>query len=175
MTQAGWLRIASLSGCTVLLATGAGCLGARQHEAKPPTLVGWTINVTLEVLAPDAPPAWNAGGRDVLRVVYDPRDVDAVTARVRILGLQHLLGGHWSKPGGPPAREQSVLNVRDRSLDFQRAVTHGTPILIALTPLHWSAMYSKADGHEIIGGRYVLDEGGPVACNATGWRSTGEC
>ena len=164
-----------MSGCTVLLATGAGCLGAQQREARSPPLLSWTINVTLEVLAPDAPPAFHAGSRDVLRVVYDPRDVDAVTGRVRILGLQHLLGGHWSEPGGQPASEQSVLNVRDRSLDFQRAVTHGTPILIALTPLHWSAVYSQADGHEIIGGPYVLDGAGPVACNATSRRSTGEC
>ena len=175
MTKTGRLPTPVLAACAVLLTASAGRLATQQQDTPLPTRVSSAITVTLAVVAPDAPPVFRAGSRDVLRVVYDPRDVDAETGRVRIRGLQNLLDSSWTAPGGQPASKQSALSVADRNIGFQRAVTHGAPILIALTPLHCSAVSSLADGHPIFGGPYVLDATGPVGCNATSWRSTGEC
>jgi len=115
------------------------------------------------------------GSHDRLRIVYDAAKVSVATGVVRILGLQHWTDGHWSPPASQPTSEQSLLNTRDRTVDFQRAVTHGTPILIALTPHRWSAVYSQEDGHQIIGGRYQLDPAGPTPCDVATWTASGEC
>ena len=160
-------------GVAVLAISAAAAKPA--HPAAPSRLVSWTIDITLEVVAADAPPVFHAGSHDRLRIVYDAAQVSSATGTVRILGLQHWMDGHWSSPASQPTSEQSILNVRDRTLDFQRTVTHGAPILIALTPLNWSAVYSQKDGHEIIGGRYELDPAGPVPCDARIWATTGEC
>ncbi len=163
------------AGLGALLLAGGCAVRADRQDPSPEALLSWTVEVSLTVVAPDAPPFFHVGSEDRLRVVYDPRSIDPKTGTVRIIGVQHFLEGHWSEPAGQPGSDQSVLNVRERSIDYQRAVTHGTPILIALTPARWSAVYSHVDGHQIVGGPYVLEAAGPVTCNAASWRSKGDC
>lgn len=122
------------------------------------------------------PPFYTPGFEDHARIVYNPREVDPATGNVPILGLQHLINGQWSDPAGEPASDQSVFNVRTGAIDFQRAVVHGTPIVIVFTPLHYQAIYSQTDGHMIIGGPYQMDPAGPQPCNARTWYSeAGTC
>ncbi len=154
-----------------LAAEGAAVTGVRCGSS----LAQWRLVMTLSVVAEDAPPDFKPGAKDVLRIVYDPCAVDPATDSVRLLGLQHLSGAAWSPPSAQPASDQSVFSLRDRAVDFQRTAVHGTPILIVFTPQHWGAVYSQADGHEIIGGHYAMDEAGPTACDAASWRRDGTC
>jgi hypothetical protein len=146
--------------------------GTAHHHAK---LVAWTVTITLDQVAADAPPIFGVGGKDVARIVYDPRRVDPATGDVRIAGLQHFIGGAWSSPDAQPASDQSVFNVTTRTLDFQRAETHGTPIVIMFTPQRYGGIVSQLDLHTIIGGPYEFDPAGPTPCNAKTWYQDGTC
>jgi hypothetical protein len=145
------------------------------HGAHGSKLVTWTVTITLDKVGADAPPVFEVGGKDLARIVYDPRRVDPVTGDVQIEGLQHFIGGAWSSPDAQPASTQSVFNVKTRTLDFQRAETHGAPIMIVFTPQRYGGVISQVDFHTLIGGPYEFDPNGPTACNAKTWRVDGTC
>jgi hypothetical protein len=133
------------------------------HGGQGSKLVSWTVTIAIDRVSADAPPVFHVGGTDTARIVYDPRRVDPLTGDVRIEGLQHFVGGAWSSPDAQPASDQSVFNVTTRTLDFQRAETHGAPILIVFTPQHYGGVISQVDLHTLIGGPYTFDPAGPTA------------
>jgi hypothetical protein len=145
------------------------------HGGQGSKLVSWTVTITLDKVGADAPPIFHVGGKDVARIVYDPRRVDPLTGDVQIAGLQHLIGGAWSSPDAQPASDQSVFNVKTKTLDFQRAETHGAPIMIVFTPQRYGGVISQVDLHTLIGGPYEFDSAGPQPCNSETWRVDGTC
>jgi hypothetical protein len=146
------------------------------HHPKPKVhLVSWTATVDIQVVAADAPPNYHVGTQDTLRIVYDANKVNKKTGDVQIAGLQHYINGAYSDPNGEPASNQSIFNVNTKKLDFQRAVVHGTPIVIIFTPAGWQSIMDQTDGHQIIGGPYTFAASGPTWCNAKTWYANGTC
>jgi hypothetical protein len=76
---------------------------------------------------------------------------------------------------GGCARMPHDFNVNTKTLDFQRAETHGTPIIIMFTPRRYGGVVSQIDLHPIIGGPYEFDPSGPAPCNSKSWQESGTC
>lgn len=69
----------------------------------------------------------------------------------------------------------STFNVKSRTLNYQVAVTHGTPIVLVYTPLGFTGIYGQSDGSMLEGGRYTFDPAGPQPCRARTWYQSGTC
>jgi hypothetical protein len=104
--------------------------------------MSWTIalaitmlnmTVTLDKAAPGAP--GRVGDVDHLRIVYDANAVDPTTHRVKLLNLQHFIGGQYV----PPTPDPAVMPTDDAWLDmstipyrlhYRARVVHGQAIII---------------------------------------------
>jgi hypothetical protein len=98
-----------------------------------PAVTMLNMEVTLDEAAPGQP--GKIGDIDRLRIVYDANAVDPKTKRVKLLNLQHFIGGRYI----PPAPDPTVMPTDDAWLDvgaipyrlhFKASVVHGQPIII---------------------------------------------
>jgi hypothetical protein len=98
-----------------------------------PAVTMLNMEVTLDEAAPGQP--GKVGDVDRLRIVYDANAVDFKTKRVKLLNLQHFIGGRYI----PPAPDPALMPIDDAWLDvgaipyrlhFKASVVHGQPIII---------------------------------------------
>lgn len=119
--------------CIVALAATPGLHCRANPPASSPLITTLNMTVTLDAVAAGQP--GKIGDIDRLRIVYDANAVDPHTKRVKLLNLQHFIGGRYN----PPAPDPAVMPTADAWLDtgsvpyrlhYRAAVMHGRPILI---------------------------------------------
>jgi hypothetical protein len=110
---------------------------AATADAAPQHIVMVNMAVTLDYVSAERSKlaSTKIGDIDRLRIVYDADAVDPITHRVRLLNLQHFIGGHYA----PPAPDAVNMPLDDAWLDvgtapyrlhLRAAVVHGDPIII---------------------------------------------
>jgi hypothetical protein len=128
----------------------------------PPAYVVLNMYVTLDQVA--AGEASQIGDVDRMRVVYDASAIDPITKRVKIVNLQHFIGGAFN----PPHPDALVMPTNDAWLDLNAApyrlhyraeVTHGKPILIEIdeNTRRLSIGSQLQPGQVLISGTYGFD------------------
>jgi hypothetical protein len=135
-------------------------------DAPPQRIVMVNMAVTLDYVSAErsklAPT--KVGDIDRMRIIYDADAVDPITHRVRLLNLQHFIGGHYS----PPAPDAVSMPLDDAWLDvgaapfrlhYRAAVVHGDPIIIEIDEAsrRLTIHPQQHPSEVVISGRYAID------------------
>ena len=134
-------------------------------------LIGGRVEAHIVALDIDLPldrvgagRAFQVGDHHRARIFYDDAKIDARTHRVRVLHMQHSIGGKYL-----PARADPVfmpvsdswldLSAEPYALHFNASVVHGKPILIeADEHSHRLTIHPQEHpGEVLISGRYQID------------------
>jgi hypothetical protein len=128
----------------------------------PPAYVILNMYVTLDQIA--AGESSQIGDVDRMRVVYDANAIDPVSRRVKVINLQHFIGGAFN----PPHPDATVMPMSDAWLDlrsvpyrlhYRAAVTHGKPVLIEVDEItrRLSIRSQQLPDQVLISGTYGFD------------------
>jgi hypothetical protein len=120
-------------------------------------IVTLAMDVQIDQVAPEDAKMYRVGGHDITRITYDDATVDPKTHRVRVLSLDHYIGGHWmsTQPADASVLDMSSAPYR---LTFAAPVVHGRP-LVALFEGDTlrMAMLARPDFHVLIAGKYTIN------------------
>jgi hypothetical protein len=100
---------------------------------RPPAYVMHDMDVAIDQVAPGE--RTRVGDHDKIRVVYDDSAIDPKTHRVKLLNMQHFIGGRY-QPEHPdpvfmPMNDAWLdLSVAPYAMHFRAQVVHGKRILI---------------------------------------------
>jgi hypothetical protein len=129
---------------------------------RPPAYVMHDMDVAIDQVAPGE--RSRVGDHDKIRVVYDDSAIDPKSRRVKLLNMQHFIGG-----GYQPAHPDSVfmpmtdawldLSVAPYAMHFRANVVHGKPILIEVNEqTRRLSVRSQSDpGQILLSGLYLID------------------
>jgi hypothetical protein len=146
-----------------LIASAALMLGlTRSDAAAAPAYTMLNLYVTLDLVAEGE--RSKIGDVDHMRIIYDANAIDPVTRRVRLINLQHFIGGVFNPPHPDPA----VMPMNDAWLDlgstpyrlhYRAAVTHGKPIVIEFDEMagRLSIRSQQPPAQLLISGLYRID------------------
>lgn len=127
----------------------------------PPAYIVHDVDVALDTVVAGEPS--KVGDHDKVRIAYDYSAIDPKTHRVKLLNLQHFIGGKYN----PEHPDAVMMPMNDAWLDvgslpyrmhFRAAVTHGKPIIIEVDDkTRRLTIRSAADQSVLESGPYVID------------------
>ncbi len=129
---------------------------------RPPAYVMHDMDVTIDQVAPGE--RTRVGDHDKIRVVYDDSAIDPKTRRVKLLNMQHFIGGRY-QPAHPdpvfmPMGDAWLdLSVAPYAMHFRAQVVHGKPILIEVNEQTRRLSIRSQDdpGQILLSGLYRID------------------
>jgi hypothetical protein len=129
---------------------------------RPPAYVMHDMDVAIDQVAPGE--RTRVGDHDKIRVVYDDSTIDPKTRRVKLLNMQHFIGGRY-QPAHPdpvfmPMGDAWLdLSVSPYAMHFRAQVVHGKPILIDVNEkTRRLSIRSQTDpGQILLSGLYRID------------------
>lgn len=130
---------------------------------RPPAYVMHDLDLAVDQLAAGSP--GQLGGHDKLRIVYDDSTIDPATRRVKLLNMQHFIGGSY-QPAHPdqvfmPTNDAWLdMSVKPYALHFRAEVVHGKPIAIeASEKTRRLTIRSQSDPAQVLlSGNYQIDQ-----------------
>jgi hypothetical protein len=152
-----------VAGTALLLSIARSGTSAMTPEGEPsPAYAMLNLYVTLDQVA--AGERSRIGDVDHMRVVYDANAIDPVTRHVKLINLQHFIGGAFQ----PPHPDPGMMPMNDAWLDlgstpyrlhYRAAVTHGKPIVIEIneTSRRLSIRSQQPSAQVLISGLYRID------------------
>ncbi len=127
-----------------------------------PTYVMHDMDVAIDQVAPGE--RARVGDHDKLRVVYDASAIDPKTRRVKLLNMQHFIGGQYQPAHPDPAFMPMDdawldLSAAPYAMHFRARVVHGKPILIEVDEKSRRLSIRSQDDPRLIllGGVYRID------------------
>ena len=129
---------------------------------RPPAYVMHDMDVAVDQVAPGE--RSRVGDHDKIRVVYDDSAIDPKTRRVKLLNMQHFIGGGYQPAHPDPvfmpmADAWLDLSVAPYAMHFRANVVHGKPILIEVNEHTRRLSIRSQDGPEqiLLSGPYRID------------------
>jgi hypothetical protein len=134
----------------------------RSYAVAAPAYTMLNLYVTLDQVAEGE--RSKIGDVDRMRIIYDANAIDPATRRVRLINLQHFIGGAFN----PPHPDPVMMPMSDAWLDlsstpyrlhYRAAVTHGKPIVIEFdeTARRLSIRSQQPSAQVLISGPYRID------------------
>jgi hypothetical protein len=148
--------LALIAGVTLLFAM------ARSDAAAAPAYTLLNLYVTLDQVAEGE--RSKIGDVDRMRIIYDANAIDPATRHVRLINLQHFVGGAFNPPHPDPVMMPMTdawldLSSTPYRLHYRAAVTHGKPIVIEFDEIaqRLSIRSQQPPAEVLISGPYRID------------------